>query len=148
MDSGSWTDQRTFVLGLGSDTPLSSPGNRAVWRTDKRMTVYHNTSGASAAADAAGSSNQALKAFSVGARADPAIPTLADSEEFLAAEISKKLFDLLLKPHDEINTSRSLVDLSLGLLVAIKLRSWWKQVLGFDISTLDILGMGSLLALG
>jgi aryl carrier-like protein len=146
--SGSWTDHRTFVLGLGSDTPLSSPGNRAVWRTDKRMAAYHNISGAGAAGDAAGSSNQALKAFLVGARADLAILKSADSEDFLAAEIGKKLFNLLLKPHDEINTSRSLVDLGLDSLVAIELRSWWKQVFGFDISTLEMLGMGSLLAVG
>jgi hypothetical protein len=36
----------------------------------------------------------------------------------------------------------------LDSLVAIELESWWKEVFGFDISTLEMFGMGSLLALG
>ncbi len=35
-----------FVLGLCSTIPLSSPGNRAVWKKDRRMAVYHNSAGA------------------------------------------------------------------------------------------------------
>jgi NAD(P)-dependent dehydrogenase (short-subunit alcohol dehydrogenase family)/aryl carrier-like protein len=144
----SWFDQSGFVLGLGSDTPLSSASNRAVWRNDRRIAAYHNRSSGAGAADAEGSSNQALKAFLVSARADPLVLKSAESEEFLAMEIGKKQFDLLPKPYDELNMSRSLVDLGLDSLVAIELRAWWKQVFGFDISVLDMLGMGSLHALG
>lgn len=32
--------------------------------------------------------------------------------------------------------------------MAIELRGWWKQALKFDISTLEMLGAGSLEALG
>ena len=55
---------------------------------------------------------------------------------------------MLTEPYDEIDTSRSSVKLGLDPLVAIELPSWWKQVFGYDISTLYMLGMGSLLALG
>ena len=80
--------------------------------------------GAGAAGDAVGSSNQALKALLFDVRADHSILKSAKSEEFLATEVGKKLFDQLLKPYDEIDTSRSLVDLGLDSLVAIELRSW------------------------
>jgi hypothetical protein len=33
-------------------------------------------------------------------------------------------------------------------LVAIEVRQWWKSVFGFDISVLEMMGMGSLEDLG
>jgi hypothetical protein len=33
-------------------------------------------------------------------------------------------------------------------LVAIEMRVWWKQNFGFDVSVLEMLGMGTLEALG
>ncbi|CAG9990390.1 unnamed protein product [Clonostachys byssicola] len=144
----SWSNQSTFILGLGSDTPLKSSSNRTVWRNDRRMAIYHNKSGTSGLSDATTSSNQALKAAIAGALADSSTLKSTDFGEYLATEIGKKLFDLLLKPYDDLNTARPLVDLGLDSLVAIELRAWWKQMFGFDISVLEMLGMGSLHALG
>ncbi|CAH0054501.1 unnamed protein product [Clonostachys solani] len=144
----SWSSQSTFVLGLGSDQPLKSSSNRTVWRNDRRMAIYHNKSGTSGPSDATASSNQALKAAIAGALADSSALKSADFGEYLAMEIGKKLLDLLLKPYDDLNTARPLVDLGLDSLVAIELRAWWKQLFGFDISVLEMLGMGSLHALG
>ena len=33
-------------------------------------------------------------------------------------------------------------------LVSVEMRSWWRQVFGFDISVLELLGMGNLDGLG
>ncbi|KAI1209352.1 fatty acid synthase S-acetyltransferase [Annulohypoxylon truncatum] len=144
--SGShFVDDNTFVLGLSSTIPLSSSTNRAIWRRDRRMAAYHNAS--SGSADAA-ASNEILKTFLASVKADPSLLKAAESSKTLALEIGKKLFDLLLKPQEDLNTSLSLVDLGLDSLVAIELRTWWKQVFAFDISVLEMLGMGSLDALG
>jgi hypothetical protein len=56
----------------------------------------------------------------------------------------QKLFDLLLKPQEELDTTLPLVNLGLNSLVAIELRSWFKQVFSFAIPMLEMLGMGSL----
>ncbi|KAG6037958.1 Type I Iterative PKS [Claviceps citrina] len=136
-----------FVLGLASTLPLHHPENRALWRRDRRMAAYHNVDSV-ASAEAVASSNEVLKQFLSRSMADPATLVTPESANFLAIEIGRKLLDLLLKPHDELDTSRALVDLGLDSLVAIELRAWWKQVFHFDISVLEMLGMGSLGALG
>lgn len=142
-----FVDPNTFVLGLGSSVPPTDPSNRAVWRKDRRMAAYHNVK-SSGSGGAAGSSNETLKSFLAGARADPAVLKSPEAAQLLAREIGHKLFDLLLKPREELNTALPLVDLGLDSLVAIELRAWWKQVFSFDVTVLEMLGMGSLEALG
>ena len=140
-----FVNSNSFVLGLGSTIPLSSPSNRAVWRKDRRMAAYHNvTSDGTGAA----TSTETLKSYLASAKADLSLLKSAEAAKLFAVEIGKKLFDLLLKPQEELNTTWPLVDLGLDSLVALELRAWWKQVFSFDITVLEMLGMGSLDALG
>lgn len=138
-------DPNVFVLGLESTIPLSNPANRAVWKKDRRMAIYHNNSGSTV--DTAASSDQ-LKSYIANARADPAILKTSEAASYFAHEIGKRLFGLLLKDDRDLNTSLALVELGLDSLVAIELRAWWKQAFNFDISVLEMLGMGNLEALG
>ncbi|KAL9121374.1 MAG: hypothetical protein Q9187_002068 [Circinaria calcarea] len=140
-----FVDSNSFALGLGSTVPLDSPVNRAIWRKDRRMGIYHNTAGGHV--DTAASS-ASLKAHIASVKADISILKTADAAAFFANEIGKRLFALLLKPEEDLNASLSLVDLGMDSLVGIELRAWWKQVFGFDISVLEMLGMGTLKALG
>lgn len=50
-------------------------------------------------------------------KADPSVLETAETANVLAVETCKKLFDLLLKPHEDLNTSWSLVDPGLDSLV-------------------------------
>jgi aryl carrier-like protein len=143
-----FADSNSLVLGLGlTGIPLTSPNNRAIWRRDRRMAAYHDASSGSST-EATASSNEALKTYLTAAKADPSILKTAEASNLFAIEIGKKLFDLLLRPQEDLNTSSPLVDLGLDSLVALELRAWWKQVFFFDISVLEMLGMGSLDALG
>jgi len=139
-----------FVIGLRSTKTYSDPANRIPWRHDRRMAVYRreNTS------DNAGGSNSAndkLNNFLAAAASNPEILSLKDSATFLARQILIKLYSTLLRPvddEDELDTSQSLTNSGLDSLIAIELRSWWKASFGFDISILEMLGFGSVDALG
>ncbi|KAF5228431.1 hypothetical protein FAUST_11078 [Fusarium austroamericanum] len=138
-------EANTFAIGLGSSVSLRSSSSRAVWKKDRRMAVYHNMGSAGGEAEA---SNDSLKSFLVTAKSDSTIFKAPETAKFLALEIGKKLFNLLLKPEEDLNTSMPLVDLGLDSLVAIELKAWWKQVFAFDISVLEMMGKGSLDVLG
>ena len=142
--SSRFVDTNSFVLGLALLIPLNDPSNYVVWKKDRRMAAYHNNTTSSAAA----ASTDTLKAYLNSAKADPSILKSTEASKLFALEIGKKLFDLLLKPQDELNTTWPLVDLGLDSLVALELRAWLKQVLSFDIPMLEMLGMGSLDILG
>ena len=140
-----FVDYSTFVLGLASTMPLTSPSNRTVWKNDRRMAVYHNTS--SVGSDPA-TSTASLKVYINSAKADISILESGDAAPFFANEIGKKLFQLLMQPEEELNTSLSLADLGLDSLVGTELAAWWKQMFGFKTSVLEMLGKGTLEALG
>ncbi|KAL8756525.1 MAG: hypothetical protein Q9199_002889 [Rusavskia elegans] len=145
-DSGPFfVDENNFVLGLSSTIPLNSPANRAVWRRDRRMAFYHNEVGNGS--DHA-TSKATLTTHLAHAKADSSTLKSAETVAFLAHEIGKKLFSLLMKPEEDLDASLSLVDLGMDSLVGIELCAWWKQVFGFKISVLEMLGKGTLEALG
>lgn len=144
--SSRFANPNAFILGLGSTIPLSSPSNRAVWKKDRRMAAYHNAAGNGAADTKA--SAETLKSYLASAKAGLSLLKSPEAPKLLAVEIGKKLFDLLLKPQEELNTALSLVDLGLDSLVAIELRAWWKQVFSINITVLEMMGMGSVDALG
>jgi hypothetical protein len=145
----SFVSHNQFATGLATRTPLLSSQNRTTWRKDVRMAVYHNDShGNKVAGTGSGSDNDVLKTLLVQARADAGILREAETARVFAVETGRKLFELLLKPEEDLITSRSLADLGMDSLVANELRSWWRHTFGFDISVLEMLGMGTLDALG
>lgn len=134
-----------FVIGLG---PVL---NLAIWKNDRRMAVY---TGETAAGDNEQQRKEldtrgALATFLADAAADSSVLRSADAPQVLGAEIGRKLADMLLKSQDEpLATDVPLAALGMDSLVAAELRAWWRQVFRFDISVREMLGMGTLAALG
>jgi NAD(P)-dependent dehydrogenase (short-subunit alcohol dehydrogenase family) len=142
-----YADRNTIILGLGTSVPLSSPESRAFWRKDRRMAIYHNASDKTSAGDI-GSDQGGLQAFLLKAKAEPSILTSSGTANHLAMEIGKKLFNFLLKSSDDLNIHVPLSQLGMDSLVGVEMRSWWRQEFGFDITVLEMMGMGNLDALG
>ena len=138
-----------FLLGLAPTVPLSSPESSALLRRDVRMAVYHNISrGGGGGGSKAGSATDGLRAFLATTRKEPSLLKSNETAELLAVEIGKKLFDLVLAGDAEVDIAMRTADVGMDSLVAVELQAWWKLNFGFDISTLEMLSMGTLEALG
>ncbi|KGO55930.1 Acyl transferase/acyl hydrolase/lysophospholipase [Penicillium expansum] len=135
-----------FCIGLRSRVPLSDPENRALWKKDIRTAVFHNREATGKKSSTSASDN--IRSFIAAAKSNPALLAQPDSAHLLAVEIGKKVFSFLLKSEDDLHTWCSLSDLGMDSLVAIEVRQWWKMTFEFDISVLEMMGMGTLDALG
>ncbi|KAF9872330.1 polyketide synthase [Colletotrichum karsti] len=147
----SFVELSQLIFGHRSTTSLSDPSNRVTWKEDRRMGFYHIDDLAKTGTSSSASNSSALQTFLKLVLTDPAVLSSPDVPAMLARQIATQLFRLLLKPvetEEEIDVNMSLQDAGLDSLVAVEMRSWWKGVFGFDISVLEMLGMGSLLALG
>ncbi|CAI7598432.1 unnamed protein product [Penicillium palitans] len=136
-----------FLLGLVPTAPTNRPSSSSRLNKDVRMAVYHNL-GSSGIEAKSGSAPDGLRAFIASVKHDPSVLQSLDAVKTIAVEIAKKLFALLLVDDVEVDISKSTADMGLDSLVAVELRAWWKLHLGFDISTLDMLSLGTPEALG
>lgn len=137
----------TFLLGLAPNVPMSSPESSALLRRDVRMAVYHNVSDGGGGSKA-GSATDRLRAFLATARKEPNLLRSNGTTELLALEIGKKLSDLVLAGDAELDIAMRTADLGMDSLVVVELQAWWKLTFGFQISTMEMLSMGTLEALG
>lgn len=157
-----FVDKRTFMVGIGTTIPLSHPENRAFFRKDRRLAIYHNATGFSTSkGDEGGSNSDGLKAFlarvrtaaAAGGSEDGGARALLRADKtaaFLAREIGRKLFAFLLRNDEDLDASMAVPLSQLGMdsLVGVEMRNWWRRAFGFDISVLELLGIGNLDALG
>jgi acyl carrier protein len=134
-------NRSTILIGV---SPKESANSGSRLSKDARMAAYLH--GSKQAANSA--NNDTLQAFLASAKNNPARYREEDAPGILAHEIGKRLFALLLKPDDEPNVALGLAELGLDSLIAVEMRSWFKQVFALDISVLEMLAMGTLEALG
>ena len=136
-------------MGLKSEVPLSDPINRVSWRRDRRMAIYHNNLQHSTTSGDSKSTGDSINRFVKEVTDDPSILDHESSKDYLVTEIGRKVHSFMLKSDmEEVNKSLTLQQLGLDSLMAIELRRWWKQVMGVEITVLEIMGSGTLDQLG
>ncbi|KAI0377169.1 polyketide synthase [Hypomontagnella monticulosa] len=154
-----WQNYGQVLMGLRSELHLDDPNNRTNWRRDRRMGMYHNVWPDDKDGAVKGASQSSAVALFLGRTlsvadedGEAAIKLLAQPESatFLAREIGKKIYELILEPmedSEEIDTSLTLSQIGLDSLMAIELRRWFRRAVGIVISVLEIMGSGSLIQL-
>ncbi|OCL02964.1 putative polyketide synthase [Glonium stellatum] len=148
VDSSSWESKGHLIMGLHSEIHLDDANNRTNWRRDRRMGTYHNIQDATDAAGDGSANSSQLRDFLNSATADPDMLRQSSSEEYLAHEIGRRVFNFMLKPEEDVDISLGLSQIGLDSLMAIELRRWWKQTFGLEISVLEIMGIGTIRELG
>jgi NADPH:quinone reductase-like Zn-dependent oxidoreductase/SAM-dependent methyltransferase/NAD(P)-dependent dehydrogenase (short-subunit alcohol dehydrogenase family) len=138
-----WKDDGQVIMGLRSALHLEDPNNRCNWRRDRRMGSYHNIRTGQTDA-AAGGDSGALKGLLRRASEEPDLLAENENIELLAHEIGVKVYDFMLKPGENVDTSLSLQQIGLDSLMATELRRWFRQLLGLQVSVLEIMATGSL----
>ena len=141
-----WVNNSHIVMGLRSEIPLDDPSNRATWRRDRRMGLYHNVTGPKASETPSGWNE--LKEFLTRLPNQPDLLIEPSTKEYLASEIGKKIFFFIMRPEEDMDVSLSLVQVGLDSLMAIELRRWWKQLFGVEISVMEIMNSGTIAELG
>lgn len=141
-----WTSTAQLVMGLRSDDNLNDSNTKTNWRRDRRMGFYHNARDATSTKKEG--SSDGLAQFLAGAADNPQILDEARSVIFLAKEIGKKIFSMMLKEEEDPDTGLTVQQIGLDSLMAISLRRWWRHVFGLEISVLEIMAAGTLEALG
>ena len=127
-----------WVLGFG-------PTREKLWQKDARFGIYQNMDTATTAKTSA---NNELKLFLQTAAANPSSLQSQASSDFLAREIGRTIFSFMLREGDDVDLTQPLATIGMDSLMAIEMRSWWRQNLGFDISVLEMLDSGSIGQLG
>ncbi|RDA86109.1 hypothetical protein CP532_1175 [Ophiocordyceps camponoti-leonardi (nom. inval.)] len=114
--------------------------------SDNRFATYRiNTTDAPLTNETASKTNK-LTQFVTSASTKYETLSQPQAADFVASQIARAIFDLLMKPvedESEIDLSRSLSDIGLDSLAAAELRSWWKVTFGLEISVLEIMSFAS-----
>jgi len=90
----------------------------------------------------------ALRTLLSTAKKNVSVLESSESVSLLALEIGKKLCSLLLLLDDNLNPSMKTVEMGLDSMVAVEAGAWWKINFGLEMSTLEMVSMGTLEALG
>ncbi|KAF2676482.1 polyketide synthase [Lentithecium fluviatile CBS 122367] len=137
--STEFTNASQLTVGVASYKPLSDPGNRIIWKRDRRFAVYRNME---SSAQSGGVAEEGLKALLAQIARDGSGARSSSGEEpveYLAKEMGKTLYGFMMRDADDMDLDQALATLGLDSLVGIELRNWCRQQLGLEISILEMM---------
>ena len=143
QNDGGYENPSQILLGLVTNTPISSPTNRVSWRRDVRMTIYHNLDRSAEASTGKSSEKSSLKSQLASENVSEEGKT-----QVIAKAIASAMANFLIKDEDSIPLDKPLESLGMDSLVAMEVRNWIRQQVGVETSTITILQSPSLLHLG
>ena len=148
--SDGYSNESQIGIGFRMTQPMLSPGNRAIWRRDIRMSLYRNLEATSDDGDksSTASGKDTLKDLLAAAANDPHVLTQESSVAIISQHIGATLFGFMMKPVEELDVKASPIALGMDSLVAIELRNWCRQRCGVEMSVLEIMGATSIEQLG
>lgn len=155
--SGTPGNQHQLAIGVRSTKNLDDVSCRVNWRRDRRMAAYRNNAddGEASSLSASSPTADALVSIVPKLKGNPGLLDAPGVEDSIKEEIGRKIYTLMLQPTDEMDLSVSLAQLGVDSLVTIEVRNWIKRATsgvssagGVEISTLELMGVGSVGAVG
>ncbi|KAI1118030.1 hypothetical protein F5Y14DRAFT_447438 [Nemania sp. NC0429] len=142
------TNPCSISLGLAPTSSTKLEESHSAWRKEPRMAAFRMA--ATARSDSGEVRGDEVKTLLGNARQDPAVLKEPEAAHTLACAIGLKVLSLLFRPEGDLEAviKTGLSDIGMDSLVAMELRSWWKQTFSLDVKVLDMLRMGNLEVLG
>lgn len=136
-----------IILGLLTTRPITNSRTRVSWKSDPRMSFYHDWQSSTDTSSDAAAENDGLKAILALAASAPDILANDSTRDTIATVLGSALFSFLLKSEDDMKLDQSLDSVGVDSLVAMELRNWIRQKLGVELGIFQIIHGSSLLAL-
>lgn len=137
-----YTSVSQILLGLVTNTPISSAQNRVAWKRDMRMSIYYNLDRSDEALTGNSSEKKSLKSLLASEDLSEEDKTLT-----IAKAIGSAVANFLIKDEASIPLDVPLESLGMDSLVAMEVRNWIGQQVGVEAKTISILQSPSLLHL-
>ncbi|KAL7918585.1 polyketide synthase [Trichoderma austrokoningii] len=140
---GAYNISSQLLLGVVTTVPVASPKNRAVWKKDIRMSVYHNMNEENDSSKAETEADSVSTLLSAAASS----PSILEEEETIvtiAQAIASSLANFLIRDTASIKLDLSPEKNGVDSLVAMELRNWIRQKFNVDAKVMIIVQSPSL----
>lgn len=136
-----------ILLGLVTTVPVTSPNNRVVWKSDVRMSIYHNINCADDSSTTTLAEKDDIASLLTAASVSPSVLEEDTATEVIGRAITAALAKFLIKDESSIQLQLSPEKNGIDSLVAMELRNWIRQKFGIETSVMVIVQSSSLSSL-
>jgi hypothetical protein len=144
---GAYHSPGQILLGLVTTLPVASPNNRVVWKSDIRMSIYHNINCAEDSSTKDLDKKDSISGLLASASTSPSILEGDEAVDTIAKAIGAALAKFLIKEENCIKLELSAEKNGVDSLVAMELRNWMRQKFGVETSVMVITQSPSLVGL-